>query len=241
MITRAYRGVVDSVDRRRRAITSRINTAAKDRFKTCIIPSGGDTRNYQRAGGAVLWEHGLDATRGSLPVGRNEKLWPAIGPEGLEFLAETSFYEKGKKGDDFTEQLYQMYADGDLRSFSIRILPTGNCSPPTRSEIRERPELADCEMMYRSWEMLEYSCVAVPGNADCLSTEDARSVLVMQSRGLLLPSHPLVSLARLAASSSAGGLPPLGGRSLAAYQAEKLSQVRALCEILRSFGRPSGR
>ena len=50
----------------------------------------------------------------------------------------------------------------------MNIVPTEQ-SPPTREEIRARPELADCELIYRKWDLAEYSAVAVPGNADALT------------------------------------------------------------------------
>jgi hypothetical protein len=194
-ITRAYVARVSDVNRPKRSIVAKITTSALDRYGTVIDARGIDRRNYDQAR-VVLWEHGMDAHRGALPIGRNDWIRPAIGPNGPELIAQTSFHTKESgKGDDFTEQLFSLYADGDMRAFSVRICPTGNCSPPTPTEIRDRPELADCVMCYRTSELAEYSAVAVPGNAECLSIEDARSIMRCASKGLVLPDD-LVSQAR---------------------------------------------
>lgn len=186
-IKRAYVARVDDVNPKERSVVAKINTAALDRFRTVIDPKGVDLSNYN-ANRVVLWEHGLDPLRGAMPVGRNGWIRPAIGPDGPELIAKTHFHSKESgKGDDFTERLFECYRSGDLKGFSVRVNPKDNCSPPTESEIRARPELADCYMCYRSTDLCEYSAVAVPGNQECLTLSEARSILAVVSRGLTLP------------------------------------------------------
>ena len=193
-ITRAYLARVDDVIAKERSVVAKINTAALDRFRTTIDPKGVDLSNYNQ-NRVVLWEHGQDPARGAMPVGRNGWIRPAIGPDGPELIAKTHFHSKESgKGDDFTERLFECYRSGDLKGFSVRVNPKDNCSPPTAEEIRSRPELADCYMCYRSTDLCEYSAVAVPGNQECLSLSEARSVLAVVSRGLTLPAE-LVSRA----------------------------------------------
>ena len=43
-------------------------------------------------------------------------------------------------------------------------------------------------MCYRSTELAEYSCVAVPGNQECLTLTEARTILAVVKRGLTLPA-----------------------------------------------------
>jgi len=62
----------------------------------------------------------------------------------------------------------------------VNVLPNNKrCSPPTKEEIRARPELSECIMMYRSGDLAEYSGVAVPGNAETLS--------ILAERGIWCP------------------------------------------------------
>ena len=135
-------------------------------------------------------------------------------PAGRELLAEARFFT-----DEFADRLYRMYRDGDLRAWSVRIVPDMQAySPPTRSEIRARPELADVDCCYRKSDLCEFSAVAVPGNQECLTVSEARSVLSLQSRGLSLPpglaAHALAVAGNGSSTWSGPGLPPLGGRSL---------------------------
>lgn len=210
-IIRAYRARVDDVNRRERSIVAKINTSCVDYYRTVIDPRGidlGDDRSGYRGNPVVLWEHGRDPARGSLPVGRNGWVRPAVGPNGPELVAKTGFYEKGKKGDEFTEKLFEMYADEDMRGFSVNVVPDeSRSSPPTHDEIRERPELKDCVMMYRGGRLAEYSAVAVPGNPEALTVDEARSVLRCVSRGLALPAD-LVARARRTAGDDGDGEPP---------------------------------
>jgi hypothetical protein len=189
-IVRAYVARVDDVIPKERSVVAKINTNAIDRFRTTIDPKGVDLSNYNQ-NRVVLWEHGMDAKRGALPIGRNGWIRPAIGPDGPELIAKTHFHDKASgKGDDFTEQLFECYRSGDLKGFSVRVNPRAEgCSPPTVEEIRSRPELADCYMCYRSTDLCEYSAVAVPGNQECLTLTEARSVLAVVKRGLALPEN----------------------------------------------------
>ena len=140
-IIRAYEAAVDDVAAEQRTVTAIVNTGAVDRFRTVIDPAGIDLEAY-RKNPVVLWEHGKDPTRGRLPVGRN--LW--IKRQGDRLIARTQF---GR--DEYSDALFSMYRDGLLRGWSIFAIPdAGKASPPTRAEIRSRPDLADCEMVYRA-------------------------------------------------------------------------------------------
>src|SRR5262249_34683164 len=98
--------------------------------------------------------------------------------------------------DEYSQTLFEMYRDGYLSGWSVRALPQeGTYGPPTYEEKRARPELEECETVYRKWELAEYSAVAVPGNADALTTLVNRGIWVPdeameQARGQLLPIKP---------------------------------------------------
>lgn len=196
-VIRAYDATIDSVDKGERSMVARINTAGLDRYKTVIDPKGAKLENYRR-NPVVLWEHGKDPRRFTDPIGRNVWVRSNGGERPKELLAKTRFLE-----DDFSQQRYEWYRDGVLSAFSVNILPddTGS-SPPTKDEMRARPELADCAMMYRSWELAEYSGTTVPGNADCLTGERAAKMLAAVGRGLWLPDD-VAALVRSAAAEHA--------------------------------------
>lgn len=169
-ITRDYSALIEDVSTQERMVTARINTASVDRFNTVIDPMGADLSSYNKV---VLWEHGRDPTRGALPIGSNRWI-RAIPGSKPEIRARTQF---GK--DEYSQSLFEMYRDGMLSGWSIRALPkAGTFGPPTREEIRSRPELSTCETVYRKWELAEYSAVAVPGNADAMTLLEARGIWI---------------------------------------------------------------
>jgi hypothetical protein len=245
-IIRSYVARVEDVNPVKRTVVGKINTSAIDHYNTVIDPRGIDlgdlTRGY-RANPVVLYEHGKDPVRGSLPVGTNGWIRQAIGPSGPELIAQTRFWEpNSKKSDEFTEKLYEMYAEGVMRGFSVNIVPLPEHSgPPTREEIRARPELEGVSAIYRKSRLAEYSLVAVPGNSETITIDMARSILTCVKRGLALPDA-LVARARALDAEQVEdvieiitepepapvALPPLGGRSYQARRDEILAQLRGL-------------
>ncbi len=214
-LLRSYEALIDDVSPGERSVVAKINTAAVDRYRTVIDPMGADLEAY-RKNPVVLWEHGLDPTRGMLPCGRN--VWVKPRKAERDLIAKTVFND-----DEFGRSIFELYKSGCLRSFSVRALAgRENCSPPTPAEIRARPELAECEWMYRSWELLEYSSVAVPGNQEALA--------LAVSRGLWLPESIRSSLAAPAAATPPPPvepeLPPFPQRpELPAFAGRRLAEA----------------
>jgi hypothetical protein len=222
---RIYRAEVSDVNRKRRSIVATINTDSVDGYGTVVDPNGMDRSGYNDI---VLWEHGLSVMRGTLPVG-NCGFMRLIQDRGRTLTrAETIFYAKGSKGDDFTENLFQMYDDGDLTGFSVNGTPDmSRCSRPTKEELKARPELEGCKMIFRSWKLKEYSACWEPVNKECVTERQARSIIRAVDRGFDLDPE-LVKAAKKSLEPPAPALPPLGGRSYEAYKADVLSRLRGL-------------
>ena len=156
-LLRAYEATVEDVSKAERMIVAKINTGDVDRYKTVISPEGIDLVAY-RKNPCVLWEHGKDPQRGSLPIGRNQWIKPGGSGTGM-LIAKTLF---GK--DEYSRALFDMYEDGTLRGWSVNILPDNKrCSPPTKEEMRARPELSECTMMYRLWRACRIQWRGCPG------------------------------------------------------------------------------
>ncbi len=198
-IIRSYDAAVENVLPGEKSVLARIGSDEIDRYGTCILPNGVDLSTWNKMP-SFLWEHGK-GQRGSLPVGRG---WAKWRKSENDLLAKVVFRE-----DEFSQMLFSMYSDRTLSGFSINVLPNFNmCTPPTNEEVRSRPELTRCNMMYRATELAEVSCVAVPGN------RDATALLV--SRGLLLPDgsryvHDTVDDDEAARTMTECGGTPSGG------------------------------
>lgn len=185
-VLRAFSAVVDDVDASERSVVAKISAGDVDRHRTIISSSGVRFENY-RKNPVVLFEHGRSLSRGSLPIGRN--VWIKSDGKGTgRILAKTRFAE-----DDFSDLLFSFYQDGTMRGWSISILPE-ETSPPSREELRSRPELKDCEIIFRASDLLEYSAVSVPSCASALSDPELRSLSTLVVRGFWTPSEEIEPL-----------------------------------------------
>lgn len=210
---RAYTADVNDVDRAERTVTATINTDALDRYMTVVDPAGAMLDNY-RKNPVVLFNHG----DGDTPIGKN--LW--IKASKKKLIAKTRFLPAGM--DETADKVFELYAAGFLNAWSVSFNPT-EAGPPSPDEIRKRPELAQCRMMYRKWDLLEYSCVTVPGNPE--ATRQARKM------GLALPHWtPEIDAPVTMAAPAPTPLPPLVGRSFGQVQ------QAVFAELTRRLGEP---
>lgn len=186
---RSFQAEVDDVNKSDRTIVAKISVGCVDRYNTVISPDGIDVRDYVK-NPCVLFEHGRDITRGSMPVGKN--LWIKVDKSGTgRLIAKTKF-----RDDDFSQALWECYSDGTLRGWSVSVLPT-DFSAPSKEEIRSRPDLERCETIFRKSILAEYSCVAVPGCQEALTDEQLRTYGSVVSRGIPLPQDVLEAVERL--------------------------------------------
>ena len=189
-VTRAFTAQVDDVNASERSIVAKISTGAVDRYNTVFEVEGFNLDSYNQ-NRVVLFEHGRDPLRGAMPIGKNLWIKTAGIGAGSKLIAKTQF-----KKDDFSQQLYEAYRDGEMRGWSISAIPS-DYGPPTKEEIRSRPDLANVSNIYRSVDLCEYSAVSVPGNPDCLTSDELRSASRLIARGIPVPDdvRPLVEAA----------------------------------------------
>ncbi len=181
-IFRTFEASIDSVLDGERAVVARINTAGVDRLKTVIDPLGCDVSHFNKTR-SVLWNHGLDPIRGTVPIGSG---WAKVRRAQRDMIGKTSFAK-----DEFSNQLFESYKDGTLRGWSIKA-GVHQSSPPTQDELRAMPELEGCEMVYRKWDLIEFSATPTPGNSDCLTMLVSRG-LITPPQGFYGPLHPVGS------------------------------------------------
>lgn len=208
-IVRAFEARIDT-DRADRTITATINTDAVDRYRTVILPEGGQLDAY-RKNPVVLYNHDLDQV-----IGRN--LW--VKTQKRKMLAKTQFIPEGR--DELADKVFMLYDLGYLNAWSISFDPV-EASSPTPEEIRKRPDLATCNRIYRKWDLLEYSCVTVPGNPE--------AVREAFRRGLALPGWTAPDeddAEPTPAPEQTPELPALVGRSFEAVHASLVRQIRGL-------------
>ena len=210
-ITRSYDARIDDVSRDDMSLVAKINTSAIDRFQTVIDPKGGRFANYMR-NRVVLWEHGKDPRIGTDPIGRCLWMRHNGGERPTEIRAKTQFLKT-----DHGRSRWELYRDGVLNAFSVNILPDHQSSgPPTKEELRSRPELVNCHTIYRTWDLAEYSGTSIPGNADALVERSTLLRAAIKDRGLWVPDEVRQILNRTM-TDSIGGLASGGATVVPRY------------------------
>ncbi len=180
-LERSYEIDVETVLEGERSVVARINTSGVDRLKTVIDPLGCDVSHFNKTR-SVLWNHGLDPIRGTVPIGVG---WAKVRRSERDMIAKTVFAKDPEDDKNrFCDKLFDACRTGACRGWSIKA-GVHAASPPTKDEIRARPELEDCEMIYRKWDLIEYSLTPTPGNSDCLT--------MLVSRGLITAPEGFVA------------------------------------------------
>jgi hypothetical protein len=180
-IFRSVDGAYTEVSKRRGLVRAIVSDDSNDRYNTAFLPHGADWSGYMKAGGPVLFDHGI-GTRGTLPVGNAEAIERSKFKGRDCLVQDTRFWDS----DEFAKTIKDAYESKRMRGWSIRCLPTSQ-SPPTASEIRNRPDWAKTSLVYRTYELAEVSATAIPGNANCLTQDILRSAVGVLALGGTIP------------------------------------------------------
>lgn len=176
-LIRAYNATVEPAPAER-AVVGTINTATVDGHGTVILPRGAVLDRFQ-ANPVVLLNHDPDCVVGRAMWCRYDK-----GTDTLK--AKTEFKPAGV--NPRADEAYHDYTSGFMRGFSIRFDPL-EWSKPTPDEVRAHPEWARVDEVFRRWSLLEYSCVTIPSNPECLAEARARGILLPEWSARPDPAH----------------------------------------------------
>lgn len=138
---KSYTSDNNSFNEQERSIVSFISTISPDRYNEIVLPEGVNTNNYEK-NPIVLLNH-----NSPLPIGKN--LWIKKIPTGLQ--AKTQFADT-----ELANDVMKLYRDGFMRAFSIGFL----------SKVRDIDK--EKRLIHKDSELLEYSAVTIPANADAL-------------------------------------------------------------------------
>jgi HK97 family phage prohead protease len=132
-----------------RTLTITISTANVDRMGDTINPAGWKLDNFLR-NPTVLWAHDTSM----LPVAKANQVW--VAGDKLKAIAEFTPADMSR----FNDTVFQMYKKGFLSATSVGFHPLKYAfsdDPQRRSGID-----------FLEQELVEFSCVPVPANADAL-------------------------------------------------------------------------
>jgi hypothetical protein len=149
--TFAFPGQTLKIDPSKMLVRAVISTAAPDRAGDMMLPAGLRNAEEFLRNPVVLWAH----QRSLPPIGTCERL--TIEPDRV--IAETKF----SASSPFAQDVFNLYAEGVLRGWSIGFVPARAFAMPAT---RDRPQGGTC---YPEWDLLEYSAVPVPENPQALT------------------------------------------------------------------------
>jgi len=170
VLTRSIDAAHTEIDPKRGLVRAIISDDSNDRFNTIFDPEGCDWSGWQAGGSLVLYEHGKSA-RGHLPVGNAESLERTTFKGRRSLLMATRFFDD----DEFAKQVGDLYRSERMKGWSIHARALEQ-SPPTREERMAWDDWSRADLVYRRWELLEASCVAIPGNTNTNTIEITRAL-----------------------------------------------------------------
>jgi HK97 family phage prohead protease len=141
-----------------RTVTAIISTGSIDRDGEVLNPGGMDKSNFDK-NPVVPWSH----DSGSPPIGK--ALWTKASPSRnpTKILAKVKFATTER-----AEEIWQLFKGGFLNAFSVGFKPLEG-HRPTPDDIKKNPNLANARFIFDKWELLEFSPVTVPANAEALA------------------------------------------------------------------------
>lgn len=142
------------INEEERSVVAVISTDSVDRDNEVLVPKGMDAENF-RKNPIVLWSHNASLP----PVAK--ALWLKQGRKRITAKIKFAATERA-------EELWQLFKGKFLNAFSVGFKPTDG-RRPSPEDIKKNPNLADARFMFTAWELLEFSIVGVPANAEALA------------------------------------------------------------------------
>lgn len=142
------------INEEERSVIAIISTDSVDRDSEVLVPKGMDAENF-RKNPVVPWSHNA----GMPPIGK--ALWVKRGVKRITAKVKFATTERA-------EEVWQLFKGGFLNAFSVGFRPLDG-RRPTPDDIKANTALADARFMFTKWELLEFSPVTVPANAEALA------------------------------------------------------------------------
>ena len=154
-IIKTHVAAVVDVDEKERTVKAVITTDDVDSDKEVVLTKGLNFERFQK-NPVVLFMHDAKA-----PIGTS--LWQKGCRRKVEAKTRFATTELG-------DEILKLYAEGILKGWSIGMDPSSmKMRDIEESDIRKRAEWAGAKRIIESAEIVEYSAVSIPANADALN------------------------------------------------------------------------
>ncbi len=143
------------VNEEERTVTAIISTDTIDRDHEVLKPSGVILDNFIK-NPVVPWSHNA----GEPPIGK--AIWIKKGNKRITAKVKFAMTDRAT-------EVWELFKGGFLKAFSVGFRPLKG-HVPTPDDIKKNPDLAEAHFIFDEWELLEFSPVTVPANAEALAT-----------------------------------------------------------------------
>ena len=158
-----------------RSMVATITTGSKDRMEESVDPNGIDLKNFQK-NPVVLWAHNYDQS----PIGK--ALWVKKCFEKDVKVASGLISKMQFADTDFGKEIFKLYQGGFMKAFSIGFIP----KQIVRNYQQEGyDKTKDPYMTISKSELLEYSAVPVPANAEALALAMSKGIISEKTKTML--------------------------------------------------------
>lgn len=176
-----------SVNDGERSVTAKISTIAVDRDGEVLMPSGLNTKDFEK-NPVVFFGHNYY----TLPVGK----CVAIKRTDDAIIAKTVFAERPDNHpidqEWLPDTLLSLYKQGVLKGFSVGFSPVES-RPASDKDVEKFG--AGVRRIYNKWRLLEYSVAPLPANQEAVATAVAKGWIPQKTAdaiftGEVLPEAP---------------------------------------------------
>jgi hypothetical protein len=166
-----------SFDREKGTGIFTITTPTEDSYGDTMVPEGALMERF-RKNPVIPWAHDYS----QLPVARSlqEEVTPGVSIESLALFA--------REENPFAAQVFRMYDAGFLNAASIGFLPRK--WERNESQDENNPDPWGGGFRHLEYELLEWSTLPVPANADALANGLAGFMRVAKSAGMIPDGPP---------------------------------------------------
>lgn len=154
ILKRVFTGEIKAINELEKTLTAYISTKDRDRMDEVLLPKGADLKKYNK-NPVVLFAHDYSKP----PIGK--ALWTKKDERGI--ISKVQF-----ANTEFAQEIFELYKGKFMNAFSVGFIP-------------KKWENGDGEKnpirTYLEWEMLEFSAVPVPANAEALTLAVQKGIL----------------------------------------------------------------
>lgn len=159
-IRKVFNSIIKDINVNDKTLTAFVSTNAVDRMGDVLEPKGADLKAFNK-NPVVMFAHDY----GSPPIAK--ALWTKKskkdGKDGI--LSKMEF-----ASTEFGQEIFDLYKDGFMNAFSVGFIPK-------ESEPMEEGGSQWGPQRFLKWEMLEYSAVPVPANAEALALAVSKGII----------------------------------------------------------------